>query len=72
MRECKNDSCSVVEMECALILAVGQFRGIEGISVLITAGCIDGNNWDKRILGNMPSSLRERILKIALETIIHI
>lgn len=47
-------------MECALIMAVGQFRGIGGISVLITAGCIDSDNWDKRIL------------KIALETIIRI
>lgn len=30
------------------------------------------NIWDKRLLGNMPNNMRERILKVALETAIRI
>lgn len=68
----KNDGCKVVEMECASIMAVGQFRGVDVYQFLYAADCLDESVWDKRILGNMPDTLRERLLKIALETAIRL
>ncbi|MBR4866932.1 MAG: nucleoside phosphorylase [Clostridia bacterium] len=59
--------CGVVEMECASLMAVGQFRGVEVYQFLYAADCLDGEAWDKRILGNMPQGLRDRILLVALE-----
>lgn len=68
----KNDGCKVVEMECASIMAVGQFRGVDVYQFLYAADCLDESVWDKRILGNMPDNMRERLLKIALETAIRL
>ncbi len=68
----KKDGCTVVEMECASIMAVGQFREKEVYEFLYAADCLDSSNWDKRILGNMPNDMRERILKIALETAVRL
>lgn len=64
----KQEGCGVVEMECASIMSVGQFRQKEVYQFLYAADCLDGSNWDKRILGNMPEDLRERILIVAIET----
>lgn len=66
----KKLGCSVVEMECASVMAVGQFREKEVYQFLYAADCLDGKIWDKRILGNMPNDLRERILTVAFETAI--
>jgi len=68
----KKDGCAVVEMECASIIAVGQFRKKEVYEFLYAADCLDNRNWDKRILGNMPDDMRERILKIALEAAVRL
>ena len=68
----KNDGCKVVEMECASIMAVGQFRGVDVYQFLYAADCLDESVWDKRILGNMPNTMREKFLKIALETAIRL
>ena len=68
----KNDGCKVVEMECASIMAVGQFRGVEVYQFLYAADCLDESVWDKRILGNMPNTMRQKLLKIALETAIRL
>ena len=64
--------CSVVEMECASVMAVGQFRGVEVYQFLYAADCLDGADWDRRILGNMPEDMRTRILKIVLETAVRL
>ncbi len=63
----KKLGCSVVEMECASVMAVGKFRKKEVYQFLYAADCLDDKNWDKRILGNMPNDMRERILTVALE-----
>ena len=63
----REEGCGVVEMECASIMAVGQFRKKEVYQFLYAADCLGGNDWDKRILGNMPEDLRERILVVAME-----
>lgn len=63
----KKEGCGVVEMECASVMSVGQFRGKEVYQFLYAADCLDDSNWDKRVLGNMPNDLRERILLVAIE-----
>ncbi len=64
----KKDGCAVVEMECASVMAVGQFRNKDVYEFFYAADCLDNENWDRRILGNMPDDMRERIIKIAFET----
>lgn len=68
MAKRKSEGCSVVEMECASVMAAAQFRGIEAYQFLYAADCLDGEAWDSRILGKMPDDMRERILMIAIET----
>jgi len=63
----KQEGCGVVEMECASVMAVGQYRGKEVYQFLYAADCLDDSSWDKRMLGNMPSDMRERILVVAIE-----
>lgn len=68
MEKRRSEGCSVVEMECASIMAAAQFRGYEVYQFLYAADCLDAEQWDSRILGRMPEDMRERILKIAIET----
>lgn len=63
----KAEGCGVVEMECASIMSVGQFRNKKVYQFLYAADCLSGSDWDKRILGSMPADLRERILSVAIE-----
>lgn len=63
----KRDGCITVEMECASIMAVAQFRGIECYQFLYAADCLDGDGWDPRILGRMPEGAHEKYLRLALE-----
>ena len=59
-------------MECASIMAVGQFRGVDVYQFLYAADYLDESVWNKRILGNMPDTMREKLLKIVLETAIRL
>ena len=68
----KKDGCVAVDMECASIMACGQFRNVNVYEFLYAADCLDGAGWDARILGNMPDDMRERILRVALETAVRI
>ena len=63
----KAEGCGVVEMECASIMAVGQFRKKKVYQFLYAADCLADSDWDKRILGSMPTDLIERILLVAIE-----
>lgn len=63
----KKDGCGVVEMECASVMSVGQFRKKDVYQFLYAADCLGDSSWDKRMLGNMPADLRERILVVAIE-----
>ncbi|MCI1219873.1 MAG: hypothetical protein LKF99_04990 [Bifidobacterium sp.] len=58
----------MVEMKCASIMETGRFCDIAVHQFLYTADCLDGGNWDKRILGKMPADMIERLLGVALET----
>lgn len=66
MEKRKSEGCAVVEMECASVMAVGQFRNIPVYQFLYAADCLDAAQWDRRFLGNMPQDMRERILLVAL------
>ena len=68
----KKDGCVAVDMECASVMACGQFRGVHVYEFVYAADCLDGAAWNTRILGSMPEDMRERILRIALETAIRI
>ena len=63
----KAEGCAAVEMECASVMAVGQFRGVEVYQFLYAADCLDGDGWDRRILGAMPDDMRAPIAEIALD-----
>lgn len=52
--------------------AIGQFRKKEVYQFLYAADCLEGKDWEKRILGNMPETLRERIFLVAMETAIRL
>lgn len=66
----RDEGCAVVEMECASVMAVGQFRKIPVYQFLYAADCLDAAQWDRRLLGNMPDNTRERILTVALNAAI--
>jgi uridine phosphorylase len=63
----KSDGCLTVEMECASVMAMAQFRGVKAYQFLYSADNLDGEEWDERILGYMPSDIREQLVRIALE-----
>lgn len=72
MEKRKKDGCFVVEMECASLMAVAQFRGVEVYQFLYAADSLDGVEWDARTLGSLPQDSREKFLRIALEIAIRV
>ncbi len=61
--------CSVVEMECASLMAAGQFRRVPVYQFLYAADSLDGAEWDRRILGNMSGDMLENIVMTAVNVI---
>jgi len=68
----KNAGCITVEMECASIMALAQFRNIDIYQFLYTADNLDCKEWEARLLGNLPDDFRERYTKIAFEVAIRL
>lgn len=68
----KTEGCAAVEMECASVMAIGQFRGIEVYQFIYGGDCLDENQWDARVLGKLPEDMRQRILTVALESVIRL
>lgn len=66
------EGCGTVEMECASVMAAGQFRGKPVYQFLYTADSLAGSQWDRGLLGVHPESAYERYLAIALETAIRL
>lgn len=64
----KARGCSVVEMECASVMAVGAFRGVDVYQFLYATDSLAGDAWDSGILSRTPEALREKVLDVALET----
>lgn len=52
MAKRKAEGCVAVEMECAGVQAVCDFRGLEYYDFLISGDLLDAPEWDKRILGS--------------------
>ena len=67
MKKRRAEGCIAVDMECASVMAVGQFRGVPVYQFIYAEDCLDGEVWDRRTLGNVPATTRERYLRIALE-----
>lgn len=66
----KGEGCLTVEMECAALAAVAQFRGVRFAQFLVTADNLDAPAWDARTLdeGRWADSLAEKCFAAALET----
>lgn len=67
MEKRKSEGCISVEMECASLAAMCKFRGVEFLQFLYSADNLDSEKWEKRILGNLDLSERERYMMIAFE-----
>lgn len=52
MEKRKKEGCISVEMECAGVQAMCDFRGLEYYDFLINGDLLDSEEWDRRILGN--------------------
>jgi len=63
----KDEGCLTVEMECASIMAAGQFRGVEVYQYLYAADNLDSAEWEIRNMGLESSNEREKYLLIALD-----
>jgi len=63
----KEEGCITVEMECASIMAVGQFRNIEVYEFLYGEDTLDGIEWDPRTMGRVQKNSFENYLQTALE-----
>jgi len=64
--------CITVEMECAGVMAMAQFRGIEAYQYLYTADNLDAEEWERRTLGALPTSTREKFARMALEVAVRL
>lgn len=68
----KAEGCSAVDMECAALMACAQFRGYEVYEFVYAADCLDGDEWDMRILGSGEKDICGTMADIAIETIIRL
>jgi len=63
----KKEGCITVEMECASVMAMAQFRKVDIYQFLYTADNLDCGEWESRLLGNMSQDIKEKYAQIALE-----
>jgi uridine phosphorylase len=68
----KEAGCITVEMECASVMAMAEFRKADIFQFLYTADNLDCKEWESRLLGNMPQDIREKYVRIALEVSIRL
>ena len=66
------EGCITVEMECASLMAVGQFRKKGVYQFLYAEDCLDSVEWDPRIMGKQPATAYEGYLDVALECAIRV
>jgi uridine phosphorylase len=64
----KAEGCLTVEMECASVMAAGQFRGVGVYQYLYAQDNLDATEWEIRSLGSeTPLSEDEKYMLIALD-----
>jgi len=68
----KRDGCITVEMECASIMAVSQYRKVQLYQYIYTEDNLDSDLWDPRTMGNVPMSEFKKYLRVALEIAIRV
>jgi uridine phosphorylase len=68
----KKAGCVTVEMECASVMAMAQFRKVDIFQFLFTADNLDCEEWEPCLLGNMPQDVLEKYVRIALEAAIRL
>ena len=61
------EGCVAVDMECAALQAVCDFRGMNLYQFFYGADSLSGAKWDARILGNYEISKRMKFFQLALE-----
>jgi len=72
MAKRKREGCITVEMECASIMAVSQYRKVPLYQYIYTEDNLDSALWDPRTMGNVPMSEFEKYLRVALEIAIRV
>lgn len=68
----RREGCITVEMECASIMAVAQFRKKAAYQFLYAEDCLDGIKWDPRIMDRTPTSSYDAYLSVGLECAIRL
>ena len=66
------EGCLAVEMECASLMAAGQFRGRPVVQFLYAEDSLAGAAWEGRTWGCTAAGEYERILRIAMETAVRL
>ena len=72
MQQRKEAGCITVEMECAGVMAMAQYREVEAYQYLYTADNLDAAEWEIRSLSSMPANTKERLAKMALEAAVRL
>ncbi len=72
MMDRKSDGCLAVDMECASIMSVSQFRNVELYQFLYGEDTLDGVEWDSRTMGKVQISSFEKYLQTALEIAVRV
>ena len=70
--ERRAEGCGAVEMECASVMAAGQFRGKPVYQFLYAEDSLAGDAWEGRSWNQVSASDYEKYLHIALETAIRL
>ncbi|MDR3277633.1 MAG: nucleoside phosphorylase [Oscillospiraceae bacterium] len=63
----KSEGCLAVDQECASVMAVGQFRGVEIYQYLYAEDNLDSDKWERRGLGVVSLCEEEKYLRVALD-----
>lgn len=64
----KEQGCLCVEMECASLAAVAQFRGVKFAEFFYVTDNLDGPVWDSGVLHQQGASMAEESVAAAVET----
>lgn len=68
VRRRREQGCVCVDMECAAVAALAQFRGKEVFQFFHGADSLDGESWDRRGLGSgQDLTEKDKIAQLALE-----
>ena len=63
----KAEGCITVEMECASIMALSEFRKIDAYRFLYVEDNLDALEWEARNMGKISKNEYEKYLNIAIE-----